>query len=36
VTERLANEVVSLPMYPELTDTQVDTVAAAVAGFMAA
>jgi dTDP-4-amino-4,6-dideoxygalactose transaminase len=36
VTERLANEVVSLPMYPELTDTQVDTVAEAVAGFMRA
>jgi dTDP-4-amino-4,6-dideoxygalactose transaminase len=34
VTERLANEVVSLPMYPELTDTQVDTVAEAVGGFM--
>jgi dTDP-4-amino-4,6-dideoxygalactose transaminase len=36
VTERLANEVVSLPMYPELTDTQVDTVADAVAEFMRA
>ena len=36
VTERLANEVVSLPMFPELTDTQVDTVAEAVAGFMRA
>jgi dTDP-4-amino-4,6-dideoxygalactose transaminase len=36
VTERLANEVVSLPMYAELTDTQVDTVAGAVAEFMRA
>ena len=36
VTERLANEVVSLPMYAELTDAQVDTVAAAVAEFMRA
>jgi len=36
VTERLANEVVSIPMYPELTDTQVDAVAEAVAGFMRA
>jgi dTDP-4-amino-4,6-dideoxygalactose transaminase len=36
VTERLASEVVSLPMYAELTDAQVDTVAAAVAEFMRA
>jgi len=36
VTERLAGEVVSLPMYAELTDAQVDTVAAAVAEFMRA
>lgn len=36
VTERLANEVVSLPMYAELTDAQVDTVASAVAEFMRA
>jgi len=34
VTERLAGEVVSLPMYAELTDAQVDTVAGAVAEFM--
>jgi len=34
VTERLAGEVVSLPMYAELSDAQVDTVAAAVAEFM--
>ena len=36
VTERLSSEVVSLPMYAELTDAQVDTVAAAVAEFMRA
>jgi dTDP-4-amino-4,6-dideoxygalactose transaminase len=36
VTELLASEVVSLPMYAELTDAQVDTVAAAVAEFMRA
>lgn len=36
VTELLASEVVSLPMYAELTDAQVDTVAAAVGEFMRA
>ena len=36
VTERLANEVVSLPMYAELTDAQVETVAAAVKEFITA
>ncbi len=36
VTERLANQVVSLPMYAELTDAQVDTVAGTVAEFMRA
>ena len=36
VTERLAGEVLSLPMYAELTDTQVDTVAGAVADFIRA
>ena len=36
VTERLANEVVSLPMYAELTDAQVETVAAAVREFITA
>jgi dTDP-4-amino-4,6-dideoxygalactose transaminase len=36
VTERLAGEVVSLPMYAELTDAQIDTVSAAVAEFMRA
>jgi dTDP-3-amino-3,4,6-trideoxy-alpha-D-glucose transaminase len=30
VTERLASEVLSLPIYPELTDAEVDRVAAAV------
>ena len=34
VTERLAAEVVSLPMYAELTDAQVETVAGAVKEFM--
>ena len=36
VTERLAGEVLSLPMYAELTDAQVETVAAAVKEFMRA
>ena len=36
VTERLAGEVVSLPMYAELTDAQVETVAGAVKEFMRA
>jgi dTDP-4-amino-4,6-dideoxygalactose transaminase len=36
VTERIANEVVSLPMYAELTDAQVETVASAVKEFMRA
>src|SRR5881394_3187491 len=36
VTERIAGEVVSLPMYAELTDAQVDTVANAVTEFMRA
>ena len=36
VTERLANEVVSLPMYAELTDAQVETVAGAVKEFLKA
>jgi dTDP-4-amino-4,6-dideoxygalactose transaminase len=30
VTERLAAEVLSLPIYPELSDAEVDAVAAAV------
>jgi len=32
-TERAANEVLSLPMYPELTAADVDTVIAAVREF---
>ena len=36
VTERLAGEVLSLPMYAELTDAQVETVAGAVKEFMRA
>jgi dTDP-4-amino-4,6-dideoxygalactose transaminase len=34
VTERVAQEVLSLPMYPELTDDQVAYVADAVKAFM--
>ena len=34
VTERIASEVLSLPMYPELTDEQVEIVAEAVRGFL--
>ncbi len=33
VTERLSEEVLSLPMYAELTDTQIETVAGAVKAF---
>jgi dTDP-4-amino-4,6-dideoxygalactose transaminase len=36
VTERIANEVLSLPMYAELSDGQVETVAGAVKEFMRA
>jgi len=36
VTERLAGEILSLPMFAELTDAQVDTTAAAVTEFMRA
>ena len=36
VTERLSNEVVSLPMYAELTDAHVETVAGAIKEFMRA
>jgi dTDP-4-amino-4,6-dideoxygalactose transaminase len=35
VTERLANEVLSLPIYPELTDAEVEAVAAAVREVLA-
>src|SRR6266852_7211337 len=34
VTERLASEVLSLPMYPELTDAMVERVASEVTAFM--
>ncbi len=34
-SERAANQVLSLPMYPELTDAQIDVVAAAVRTFEA-
>ena len=33
ITERLSDEVLSLPMYPELTDAQTEAVADAVRGF---
>jgi dTDP-4-amino-4,6-dideoxygalactose transaminase len=33
LTERIANEVISLPMYPELTDEEVNIVIAAVRKF---
>jgi dTDP-4-amino-4,6-dideoxygalactose transaminase len=34
-TERLATEVISLPIYPELTESQLDYVAECLAGFYA-
>ena len=34
VTERLATEVLSIPMYPELTDEQVDRVSTSIREFM--
>jgi dTDP-4-amino-4,6-dideoxygalactose transaminase len=34
VTERIAGEILSLPMFPELTDEQVGYVADAVTAFM--
>lgn len=36
VAERVANDCVSLPMFPELTEAQVDRVAAAVTAFVKA
>ena len=33
VAERLAKEIISLPMYPELTDEQLDRVADVVKAF---
>ena len=35
ITERLADEVLSLPMYPELTDAQLESVADGIRGFFA-
>ena len=34
VTERLATEVLSIPMYPELTDDQMDRVTTSIRDFM--
>jgi dTDP-4-amino-4,6-dideoxygalactose transaminase len=34
-SERLAAEVVSLPIYPELTDAEIEAVSAALAGMRA-
>jgi dTDP-4-amino-4,6-dideoxygalactose transaminase len=34
VTEKVAGEVLSLPMYAELTDAMVDRVASEVVAFM--
>jgi dTDP-4-amino-4,6-dideoxygalactose transaminase len=36
ITEKLASEVLSLPMYPELTDEQLERVADAIRSFMKA
>ena len=36
VTEKVAGEVLSIPMFPELTDEQVDRVATAIREFMKA
>lgn len=36
VAERLASEVLSIPVYPELTDEQIDRIAAAIREFVAA
>ena len=35
VAERLANEILSLPMFPELTDEQIDYVSASIKEFLA-
>jgi len=35
ITEQVAQEILSLPLYPEMTDAQVDAVAAAVLGAVA-
>ena len=34
VTERAAAQVLSLPMYPHLTDQQIDAVVAAISGSL--
>ena len=36
VTEQVCSELLSLPMYPELSDAQIETVTAAVHGFFTA
>ncbi|HXI01987.1 MAG TPA: DegT/DnrJ/EryC1/StrS family aminotransferase [Candidatus Saccharimonadales bacterium] len=36
VTERLAGEILSLPMYPELSSSDIDRICEAIAGFYAA
>jgi len=36
VSERLASEILSLPMYPEMADSDVDTVCESIAAFFAA
>lgn len=36
VTEKLAGEILSLPMYPELTNSDVDRICEAIAGFYGA
>jgi dTDP-4-amino-4,6-dideoxygalactose transaminase len=36
ITERLANEVLSLPLYPELAEDDVDYVAEQVRAFVSA
>lgn len=35
VAERICNEILSLPLYPELTEEQVETVAAEIVGMLA-
>jgi dTDP-4-amino-4,6-dideoxygalactose transaminase len=35
ITERYASEILSLPMYPEITESQVNEVAEGIKGFYA-
>jgi dTDP-4-amino-4,6-dideoxygalactose transaminase len=35
MTERVCQQILSLPLYPELSDADVDSVIAAVRGFFA-